>query len=1191
MKKQKRLITILLAIVMLLSSLMIPVQSIYANDALKLSKTTTITKIKTSYSFPQSTGSKETLPLYLHKLPNGDYIYCIEFLKPSESGKKMTAKDLMSSSAWKEMSSTAQKGVKYASAYGYPNYTYGVSTKAVASATQLIIWEYQMGYRTKADANNMNAGLNNDRFYKYCAKKYDDVLKAYKGIIKSIANQSKKPSFNNKSYTLPYSSSAKKYTLTITDSNGVLENFNVKSSNKKVTVKKSGNKLTISSVSKISNVSITCTKIGTDEENSKYGNAVALYYNSNHQVLIYGSVPCAVTSSITVSADKDATLQLIKTCTEGGSCKKHISGIPFTITCSALNYNKTVKTDSNGKILLSDLKPDYTYTVTEVVPGDCTTPTVTANGTTTTAKSIKVKLSAGKVSKVSFKNNPVLGTLDIQKIDSITKKSLKGAEFTVYTASGSPYAKLITNDLGKASLKNIPAGTYTLKETKAPEGYILKNYSRTFTINGNKKSFTYTIGNSDHEEHPKGIAYFFKYDKGTEQTKSGAVFDIYTAEDIYSAKNIIEHKKGTKVNTVITDETGFGESDELFIGKYYAVEVKAPNGYKINPEPQYFEIKTDEVVYNPNTSVDLGDAREYISEEIIEPIQPDNCTCCEVCTGDESCSCTCENCTCITLSEIPEIKPIEYTYGSATVNVVNAKSASNKVWGATVSCYYTDRDGKDILLGTGITGDNGKITFSNLAVGVEYKFLQTENFNSNFMINSKVQSVTLTEDEREKSITITNNLSDTAAQIFSLTQVDVYDEAINVTLKKTDKNTLKGLSDALIYVYNKNEELVYYGLTDENGEFRISAIPAGTYTFEERIAPSGYIKTDEKFIFTVKEDGTIEGTTEFDNAATEVTLTKTDITTAEGLPGARFIVWDSEDNEVANEITKEDGTVTLTGLPAGDYTWKETEAPLGYKLNDNTYSFTINEDGTISGDTVLTDYQTEVTIAKSDAVTAEAVPGAEITIFDSNGNEIASGITDENGQVTFYKLPQNATYTWKETKSPSGYLLHTEEYTFTIDSNGNINGDTSLQNTPNEWIIYKYDEDKNPLADALIGVYDESGNIIIETRSDGNGKIVLNYLVPGNYIFKELEAPKGYNLNSTVYKFVVNNDGTISGDSTIINTAKEGTAIIKTNHHPITNEKVKTGSALIPWVIAVIGIISFCTALILYKKRKQVNNK
>ena len=88
--------------------------------------------------------------------------------------------------------------------------------------------------------------------------------------------------------------------------------------------------------------------------------------------------------------------------------------------------NGIYRSDENGEVRISGLKPDKTVVVTEVTapPGFIKD---------TQAQTIQIK--AGKTVTLTFKNQP-MGKLIIQKRDSATNKPLSGAEFRVTTAAG-----------------------------------------------------------------------------------------------------------------------------------------------------------------------------------------------------------------------------------------------------------------------------------------------------------------------------------------------------------------------------------------------------------------------------------------------------------------------------------------------------------------------------------------------------------------------------------------------------------------------------------------------------------------------------------------------------------------------------------------------------------------------------------
>lgn len=986
----------------------------------------------------------------------GDYegscCYCIEPGVSLASGSKLTKK---SESFWNSFPSKYNKTIDPDTIkllvgrimqYGYTgkvslnwksNNKTGADNLSNYMATQILIWETIVGERD-ADFKKIDAKKSGKDNVKQMIKSNNPLKKQifeyYDSIEAKVKAHTVAPSFTNKdkskAKTIEMTYDGKEYTATLTDSNKVLSKYSFSGSG--MTITKSGNKLIIKTKkAPTSAVTITAKKDAKRKGIIAWtdGNVGANSKGLQDIVTYDSAVSDPVQAYVKVKVTT-GSVKLVKTSTDG-----KVANIKFHIKGSGID--KDVVTNSKGEFQLNNLKAEK-YTITESVASNYNIPDITYGGKTVKAKSVVVTVSAGKTATVTFRNSPVVGSLEIKKVNN-NNEPLEGAEFTIYTSDNKVYKKLVTDKDGKASAKGIPYGTYKLTETKAPKGYVLQNFTRTFSVNNTKSVFSYTFTNSRFQEAPKGIIYLFKYDKTTNLTKAGAEFEIFAAEDIYDENKEIKYKKDDSTKEIIEiDDNGFGQSEPLLAGKYYAIEVKAPDGYVLDSTPQYFEIKGDKSVdYTPNVTVKLEAAEKYIKHETdkttdgaspipmktetTEPTEP-------------------------TQPEQPsEPDKIEYSYGKVTVDVSNAASSGNKVWGATVSCYYVDDEGKDILVGTGITDDNGQIVFENIAIGEQYKFVQKANFNANFDINEEEQLVKLSEDSTEQTVSIKNAISDNAAAVYSITQLDVYDEPITVTFHKKDEATLEGLPNAKITIFDADGNYYTSGMTDENGAFRVTAIPAGTYRFEETAAPSGYAINTAVFEITIDEYGKVVGETTILDKKTEVVLHKTDVTTAEGIPGAKIEIYDKDGNTVFEDITDDDGNITISGLPTGTYTFKETAAPDGYILNTEEFTFTINEDGTVTGDNTITDKPTTVIITKIDKDTLEALEGVEFEFFDGNGKSIGKYVTDENGQINLSKIPVG-TYTYKETKCLDGYVLDENTYTFTIDEYGNITGDVTVKN-------------------------------------------------------------------------------------------------------------------------------------------------
>ncbi len=82
----------------------------------------------------------------------------------------------------------------------------------------------------------------------------------------------------------------------------------------------------------------------------------------------------------------------------------------------------------------------------------------------------------------------------IKKVDALTAKSLAGAEFTLYDAAGKAVQTVVTNSDGLAWFAQVPNGSYTIRETKAPLGYYASETPLAIRADGS--FFEFTVQNS-----------------------------------------------------------------------------------------------------------------------------------------------------------------------------------------------------------------------------------------------------------------------------------------------------------------------------------------------------------------------------------------------------------------------------------------------------------------------------------------------------------------------------------------------------------------------------------------------------------------------------------------------------------------------------------------------------------------------
>ena len=177
-------------------------------------------------------------------------------------------------------------------------------------------------------------------------------------------------------------------------------------------------------------------------------------------------------------------------------------------------------------------------------------------------------------------------------------KRVAGVEFelyakdTIYAPDGSGdvlYEKdqlvttLTTDKTGYAEAKDLPLGTYYLKEVKAGTNYVLNTEQKEITIaqNPNAAENPATIETVDYtNDRQKVKVSLEKEDAVTKESLEGVIFGLYTAEDISSDDGGVYVEKNTLLEKKATDKDGKLTFDsELPNGKYYVKEEVGLAGY------------------------------------------------------------------------------------------------------------------------------------------------------------------------------------------------------------------------------------------------------------------------------------------------------------------------------------------------------------------------------------------------------------------------------------------------------------------------------------------------------------------------------------------------------------------------------------------------------------------------------------
>ena len=655
--------------------------------------------------------------------------------------------------------------------------------------------------------------------------------------------------------------------------------------------------------------------------------------------------------------------------------------------------------------------------------------------------------------KIVVKNNKSTveednGSASIRKVDE-KGKVLQGATFQLYKGDEKVGEPIVTDNNGVAGVAKLAYGVYYFVETKAPEGYKLDSTPIKFMISKEHKEFTKTVKNEREKPDPhKGKASIKKVDEDGKPL-AGAVFRLFTSDKTF-------------VKEVTSGADGYAIVDNLEVGNYYFVETKAPAGYEADLTKMYsVEVKKHG-----------GHSKVYAVNKLL---------------------------------------PVET--GSATL----VKVGQNKqtLAGAVFQLYKDGEPYGDPMT----TTTDGVIKVSDLAFG-DYYFKEVT-APAGYVLNDKPIHFTLSEKDRTFEREVLNKKEVTPPVLGS------------ATLMKVDSDTKEPLANATFELY-KDGALYGTYTSDATGLVKASELPLGSYYFKETVQPAGYNLNSEIVNFTLTKDQ-LSFQREFANTKTvvvppilkgNVVLTKTDVDTKKGLQGAVFELRNAQNVVVQSGLTTDaTGKIIVKDLNAGTYSFIETVAPAGYKLNTDLVTFTVK-----TGDTVYVSKTNKletgsVVLTKTDKKSGHVLMDATFKVVDATGKTVKEGLTtNAAGQIMVDQLAPGA-YSFIETKAPAGYKLDVAPVAFTITADQTAAVQVTKTNDLERGsvVLTKVDEDSNAvLAGATFKLQDSGGNVVkADLVTNAAGQIVVNDLEPGDYYFIETKAPAGYKLDATPTKVTV----------------------------------------------------------------------
>ncbi|KIU09870.1 LPXTG-motif cell wall anchor domain protein [Bacillus subtilis] len=504
----------------------------------------------TGWAYDESTGGYLPTEQIKGVSDPSRFAYCLEPGKHSPDHVDMPSSGQMNDKVYRILS------------YGYPNASaseLGVSSKAKAHyATQMAVW-ITVGEVKEANLTYSDESI--EKAVKYLLKKAETENDTQNVNVTVTPDNAKATVKGNYLVTEPYtvkSSATGAYTVELS---GAPKNTEVTDVNG--TQKSTFNANEQFKVQLPKNTPTNKIKVTVKTELNKL---VSMKYNSDgtyQNIVSLKEVKKNVEVGVSASWETAGAIQIVKTTDD----KKPLSGVSFDIKNAAGNKVMTVTTDKDGKAYASNL-PIGKYTAVE---------TKTAEGFVLDSTPKAVTVNADETTVISFTNKKIRGEIQVFKTDE-DNKPLQGVEFSVFNSEGVKLTSAVTDKNGKVAFKNLAYGKYSVKETKAQEGFIADQSNHSIDIAKNGEVHTLNIQN----ERIRGNVELIKVDtQNKEKSLEGATFALLNEE----GKTIGEYQ---------TDKNGKLLVKGLEYGKYSFVEKAAPIGYVLNTDPISFEVKENE---------------------------------------------------------------------------------------------------------------------------------------------------------------------------------------------------------------------------------------------------------------------------------------------------------------------------------------------------------------------------------------------------------------------------------------------------------------------------------------------------------------------------------------------------------------------------------------------------------------------
>lgn len=471
-------------------------------------------------------------------------------------------------------------------------------------------------------------------------------------------------------------------------------------------------------------------------------------------------------------------------------------------------------------------------------------------------------------------------------------------KFGIYDKDNKLVKTLTTDSEGKITF-TLPYGKYVLRQLTTPSGFEkIKDYNFEITESGPRINKVFS--NAEITARIKVV----KVDQdGKIITRAGIKFkikDLSTGKYVCQTVAYPNHKTYCEFET---DENGMLITPyPLNSGNYQLEEIdQRIEGYVWNSEPLKFSI-------NENSKIESTEDFDAIME-----IRFTN----------------------------QEVKgKLEVQKKGEKVVIEDGKFSYEDIPLPNVTFGLYDEEGN--LVGEYTTDENGYLKVEDLKLG-KYTLKELKTVDG-YVLDGKVYEFELVyKDQYTPVITKSYTLKN-------------YLEKSDLEFTKSDLTTGEGIKDTKIEIYTEDDELVFSGVTDEEGKIVVKDLFVGRFYIIESEAATGYRLSDEKVYFEITENGKIvKANMTNEKITSKVKLHKVD-EEGKALAGVTIGVYDVDGNLLGSYVTDENGDIEVE-LEYGSYYFQEIATVDGYVLSDEKVYFDVTTDGEIIQKTLVNELE------------------------------------------------------------------------------------------------------------------------------------------------------------------------------------------------------------------------------------------